>query len=70
MEVVLRKVDPAAILRDEWLRVSQLAARRIKLQACPARNPNGRDAFVVQSGDKLVQSGSRLACDRDEIIDR
>ena len=69
MEVVLGKIDAAAILGDERVSVSKLAAWPIQLQACAARYPNCGDALVIQRCGKLVQSSGRFACDRDKIID-
>src|SRR5919109_1163791 len=50
MKIVLRQVDAASVFRKERMRVGQLSARLVELQARAARQPKRWYFFVVERG--------------------
>jgi hypothetical protein len=50
--------------------MSQLAARLIHLESSATREPNCRNASVIQCGGKFVESGDAFSAWRNQVVDR
>ena len=70
MKVIFREENPAAIFSDERVRVGQLTAGIVQLQAGAAREPDGRNAAVVQGGSQFVEARYAFSVGRNQAVHR
>ena len=68
MKIVLRQIDSAPVFCNERMRVSQLSAWFVELQARAAGQPNGRYSFVVERGGEFIKAGGAFAVLRKQAI--
>jgi len=68
VKIVLRKENAAAIFSDERMRVGQLTARIVHLEACAACEPDCGNAAVVEGGGEFVEARYAFSLWRNQAV--
>jgi hypothetical protein len=65
MKIAFGKEYATTVLRDERVRVGQFATRIVQLVTCAAREPDRRDATVIECGSEFIKSGDDISSGRN-----
>lgn len=68
VKVAFGKEDATTVLGDERMRMGQFTTGVVQLVPCAAREPNRRNATVIECGSEFVKTGSDRSAGLNQTI--
>ena len=68
VKVAFGKEDATTVLGDERIRMGQFTTGVVQLVPCATREPDRRNASVIECGSEFVKTGSDRSAGRNQTI--